>query len=48
MLALMVKLAVSATGSPSGMKATATDTQLTMRLGTLIQSGYCTLNQAAL
>ena len=37
--AVMVKPAVRAIGSPSGMKAIATLTQLTMRLGTLIQSG---------
>lgn len=38
-LALMVRLAVRAMGRPSGMKATATDTHETMRVGTLIQSG---------
>ena len=37
--AVIVKPAVRAIGSPSGMKAIATLTQLTMRLGTLIQSG---------
>lgn len=46
--ALIVRLAVNATGKPSGMKATATDTQATIRLGTLIQSGYVVLSQAAL
>jgi hypothetical protein len=39
MFALMVKLAVRAMGRPSGMKAMATDTQATIRVGTLIQSG---------
>jgi len=39
MLALMVRLAVRATGSPSGIKATATETQSTISVGTLIQSG---------
>lgn len=38
-LAVMVKEAVSAIGSPSGMKAIATETHDTMRYGTLIQSG---------
>lgn len=37
--AVIVKLAVKAIGSPSGMKAMATLTQSTMRVGTLIQSG---------
>lgn len=48
MLALIVRLAVRATGRPSGMKATATDTQSTMRVGTLIQSGCAFLSQAPL
>lgn len=39
MFAVMVKLAVTAIGRPSGMKATATDTQSTMSDGTDIQSG---------
>lgn len=39
MLALMVRLAVRAMGRPSGMKATATETHETMRVGTLIQPG---------
>jgi hypothetical protein len=47
-LALMVMLAVRATGRPSGMKATATDTQEMMRLGTLIQPGYSFRSQVAL
>ncbi len=38
-LAAIVSEAVVATGRPSGMKATATETQEMMRLGTLIQSG---------
>ena len=37
--AVIVKLAVKAIGSPSGMKAIATLTQSTIRVGTLIQSG---------
>lgn len=48
MLALMVMLAVRATGRPSGMKATATETQEMIRLGTLIQSGYFLRSHAAL
>ena len=48
MFALMVRLAVRATGRPSGMKATATETQATIRVGTMIQSGWSFLNQAAL
>lgn len=47
-LALIVRLAVNATGRPSGMKATATETQSTMSVGTLIQLGYSLLSQAAL
>ena len=39
MLALIVRLAVRATGRPSGINATATDTQSTIKVGTLIQSG---------
>jgi hypothetical protein len=38
-LAVMVRLAVKAIGRPSGMKAIATLTQSTIRVGTLIQSG---------
>lgn len=38
--AVMVKLAVSAIGRPSGMKATATLTQSTISKGTLIHPGY--------
>lgn len=48
MLALMVMLAVKATGKPSGMNATATETQEMIRLGTLIQLGYCFLSHAPL
>lgn len=48
MLALMVMLAVRATGRPSGMKATATETHDMMRLGTLIQSGYFFRSHVAL
>jgi hypothetical protein len=48
MLALMVMLAVTATGRPSGMKATATETQEMMRLETLIQPGCSRRSQAAL
>lgn len=48
MLALMVMLAVSATGKPSGIKATATETQDMMRLGTLIQPGWSFRNHVAL
>lgn len=39
MFAAMVRLAVVATGRPSGMKAMATETQEMIRLGTLIQPG---------
>jgi hypothetical protein len=38
-LAVIVRLAVSAIGSPSGIKAMATLTQSTIKVGTLIQSG---------
>jgi len=48
MLALMVMLAVKATGRPSGMKATATDTHDIIRLGTLIHDGYWILSHEAL
>jgi len=44
----IVKLAVTAIGRPSGMKATATETQSTMRVGTEIQLGYAFLSQVAL
>ena len=47
-LALIVRLAVKATGSPSGMKAIATETSWTRRVGTLIQSGYAFRSHAAL
>lgn len=39
MLAVMVREAVTAIGSPSGMNATATDTQSTIKIGTVIQPG---------
>jgi hypothetical protein len=39
--AVMVREAVNAMGRPSGMNAIATDTQSTIRVGTLIQSGCC-------
>jgi hypothetical protein len=39
MFATIVKLVVNAIGRPSGMNATAADTQLTIKRGTLIQSG---------
>ena len=39
-LAVIVREAVNAIGSPSGMNAIATDTQHTIKYGTLIQSGY--------
>lgn len=45
MLALIVRLVVRATGRPLGTKATATETQETIRLGTLIQSGCSFLSQ---
>lgn len=48
MLALMVMLAVTATGRPSGMKATATETHEMIKLGTLIQSGWSCRNHVAL
>lgn len=38
-LAVIVRLADKAIGRPSGMKAIATLTQSTIRVGTLIQSG---------
>lgn len=47
-LALIVMLAVSATGRPSGTKATATDTHDMIKLGTLIQSGCSFRNHVAL
>lgn len=48
MLATIVKLVVSAMGRPSGIKATAADTQLTISRGTLIQSGWSFRSHAAL
>ena len=48
MLALMVMLAVNATGKPSGMKATPTETQEMIRLGTLIHPGWSFRSHAAL
>lgn len=38
--AVIVKEAVKAIGRPSGIKAMATETQSTIRVGTLIQSGW--------
>ena len=43
-LAVMVSDAVNAIGRPSGMKAMATETQSTIKRGTLIQSG-CSLRK---
>lgn len=40
-LAVMVSEAVKAIGRPSGMKAIATETQSTIKVGTLIQRGCC-------
>lgn len=40
MLAVMVRVEVTAIGRPSGINAMATDTQDTMSVGTEIQSGY--------
>ena len=40
-LAVMVSEAVKAMGRPSGMKAIATETQSTTKVGTLIQLGCC-------
>lgn len=48
MLAVMVRPAVRAMGKPSGMKAMATLTQLTMSVGTEIQPGWAVLSQAPL
>lgn len=39
MLAVIVKEAVRAIGSPSGMNAIATDTQSTIKVGTFIKLG---------
>jgi hypothetical protein len=39
MFAVMVKEAVKAIGRPSGIKAMATETQSTIKVGTLIQLG---------
>ena len=47
-LAVMVREAVSAMGSPSGMKAIATETHPTMRRGTLIHPGCSVRRYAAL
>jgi hypothetical protein len=41
-------LAVTAIGSPSGIKATATLTQLTIRVATFIKSGWLFRSQVAL
>jgi hypothetical protein len=46
--AVIVKLAVTAIGRPSGMNATATDTQSTIRRDTEIQSGWSFRSHAAL
>lgn len=46
--AVMVRQVVKAMGKPSGMKATATLTQSTMSVCTLIQSGYSLRIHAAL
>lgn len=46
--AVMVRDAVSAMGRPSGIKAMATETQSTINVGTLIQSGCSFLKYAAL
>lgn len=48
MLAVIVKEAVKAIGRPSGMKAIATETQSTIRVGTLIQPGWALRRYAAL
>lgn len=47
-LAVIVSDAVRAIGSPSGINAMATDTQSTIRVGTLIHPGCCFLRYAAL
>ena len=47
-LAVIVRLAVKAIGSPSGIKAIATLTQSTINVGTLIHEGWSFRNQAAL
>lgn len=46
--AVIVSEAVKAIGRPSGINAIATETQSTIRVGTLIQSGYDFLKYAAL
>lgn len=48
MLAVIVRLAVTAIGNPSGIKAMATLTQLTMSAGTEIQPGWFLRRYAAL
>jgi len=45
--AVMVRLAVTAIGRPSGMNATAMETQSTIRIGTDIQPGWSFRSQAA-
>jgi hypothetical protein len=45
-LAVIVRDAVNAIGRPSGIKAIATETQSTIRVGTLIQPG-CDLRKYA-
>ena len=47
-LAVIVRLAVKAIGSPSGIKAIATLTQSTINVGTLIQEGWSLRSQPAL
>ena len=47
-LAVMVRFAVKAIGSPSGIKAIATLTQSTISVGTLIQPGWSTRSHVAL
>lgn len=46
--AVIVRPAVNAIGKPSGMNAMATLTQSTIRVGTLIQSGWTLLSHAPL
>ena len=46
--AVMVRLAVKAIGKPSGMKATITETQSTIKVGTSIQSGWSLCSHEAL
>jgi hypothetical protein len=48
MLAVIVRLAVTAIGRPSGMKATATLTQSTIKIDTVIQLGWSFRSHVAL